>query len=84
MVPVTLPAKPALHKHPKPVGPKGGRFIIPALFAGQATAAHEELKNGETEIGETPPEKPALHPQPVGTFIPMLLAGQATARQVLE
>ena len=41
------------------------------------------MKKGDTLLVDTAPLKPALHVQPAGTLAPVLLAGQATAVQLL-
>jgi len=57
--------------------------IVPKLFSGQGTAAHETLKKGTwLEIACTAPTNPALQ---VHTALePVLFSGQRTALQVDE
>ena len=51
-------------------------FAVGPLLAGHATCKQEPEKNGLTEvmvIGDVTPLKPALHEQPLTTFVPALL-----------
>ena len=44
--------------------------------------AHVLAKNGVVEVAVTLPENPALHAQPLGTFVPAEFIGHGTAEHV--